>query len=167
MDSLSTVSESMPARTLPRTLLLIGRIALGLVFLYAAYSKLYFNGSWHLNDYQFFFGMVIDSYHILPIDAVQIMGRLLPWVEFVLGVLLIAGVWVRWAAAAASLLLVVFIAAMWRAKILGLEINCGCFGNNEKLGNATLIRDTGFLLFSLAITAAAFLLKKPSPRVSS
>ena len=36
---------------------------------------------------------------------------------------------------------VMFIGAMARAKILGLEINCGCFGNNEKLGTATLIRD--------------------------
>ena len=45
----------------PRTLLLLGRVALGVIFIYAAYTKLYFNGGWHFGDYQFFFGMVINS----------------------------------------------------------------------------------------------------------
>ena len=31
----------------PRALLLLGRVALGIIFIYAAYTKLYFNGGWH------------------------------------------------------------------------------------------------------------------------
>jgi uncharacterized membrane protein YphA (DoxX/SURF4 family) len=153
--------------TWPRALFVIGRIALGLIFLYAAYAKLHFEGEWHLRDYHFFFAMAIDSYKMLPISAVQVMARVLPWFELALGGLLIAGVAVRWIGSITSGLLLVFIGAMTRAKILGLEINCGCFGNNEKLGTATLIRDSSLLVLALAVTIGAFLLKKRRDTVSS
>jgi uncharacterized membrane protein YphA (DoxX/SURF4 family) len=151
----------------PRTLLVLGRVALGLIFLYAAYAKLHFDGEWHLRDYRFLFAMAIDSYKILPISAVQLMARVLPWFELALGGLLIAGVAVRWIGSITSGLLLVFIGAMTRAKILGLEINCGCFGNNEKLGTATLIRDSSLLVLALAVTVGAFLIKKQRNTVSS
>jgi uncharacterized membrane protein YphA (DoxX/SURF4 family) len=151
----------------PRTLLVLGRVALGLIFLYAAYAKLHFDGEWHLRDYHFLFAMAIDSYKILPISAVQLMARVLPWFELALGGLLIAGVAVRWIGSITSGLLLVFIGAMTRAKILGLEINCGCFGNNEKLGTATLIRDSSLLVLALAVTVGAFLIKKQRNTVSS
>jgi len=151
----------------PRTFLVLGRVALGLIFLVAAYAKLHFEGEWHLRDYQFFFAMAIDSYKMLPISAVQWMAQILPWFELALGALLIAGVAVRWIGSITSGLLLVFIGAMTRAKILGLEINCGCFGNNEKLGTATLIRDSSLLVLALAVTIGAFLLKKRQDTVSS
>jgi uncharacterized membrane protein YphA (DoxX/SURF4 family) len=144
----------------PGALLVMGRVALGLIFVYAAYAKLHFEGEWHLRDYHFFFAMAIDSYKMLPISAVQIMARVLPWFELALGALLIAGVAVRWIGLITSSLLLVFIGAMTRAKILGLEINCGCFGNNEKLGTATLIRDSSLLILALAVTIGAFVIKK-------
>jgi uncharacterized membrane protein YphA (DoxX/SURF4 family) len=151
----------------PRTLLVIGRVALGLIFIVAAYTKLHFAGEWHLRDYQFFFAMAIDSYKMLPISAVQWMAQILPWFELALGALLIAGVAVRWIGLVTSGLLLVFIGAMTRAKMLGLEINCGCFGNNEKLGTATLIRDSSLLILALAVTIGAFLIKQRRDKVSS
>jgi len=151
----------------PGTLLVIGRVALGVIFLIAAYAKLHFAGEWHLRDYQFFFAMAIDSYKMLPISAVQLMAQVLPWFELALGILLIAGIGLRVIGTITSGLLLVFIGAMTRAKILGLEINCGCFGNNEKLGAATLIRDSSLLVLALAVTIGAFLIKKRRERVSS
>jgi len=151
----------------PRTLLIIGRVALGLIFIVAAYTKLHFAGEWHLRDYQFFFAMAIDSYKMLPISAVQWMAQILPWFELALGALLIAGVAVRWIGLITSGLLLLFIGAMTRAKMLGLEINCGCFGNNEKLGTATLIRDSSLLILALGVTIGAFLIKKRQDKVSS
>ena len=168
MATSAAVSESSPQpRAWPRALLALGRIALGLIFLFAAYSKLYFDGAWHLRDYHFFFSMAIDSYKMLPLSVVEGMARTLPWFELLLGVLLIAGAGLRWVGSITSALLLVFIGAMTRAKILGLEINCGCFGNNEKLGTATLIRDSSLLLLALAVTIGAFLLKKRRATVSS
>ena len=159
-------TSSRPAAW-PRTLLVLGRIALGLIFLYAAYAKLHFEGEWHLRDYHFLFAMAIDSYKILPIAAVQLMARVLPWFELALGGLLVAGVAVRWVGSITSGLLLVFIGAMTRAKILGLEINCGCFSNNEKLGTSTLIRDSSLLVLALAVTIGAFLIQKRRDKVSS
>ncbi len=143
-----------------QALLVLGRIALGLIFVYAAYAKLHFEGEWHLRDYHFFFAMAIDSYKMLPLSAVQLLARVLPWFELALGVLLIAGFGLRWMGSLTSGLLLVFIGAMARAKILGLEINCGCFGNNEKLGTATLIRDSSLLVLALAVTIGAFVVAK-------
>jgi uncharacterized membrane protein YphA (DoxX/SURF4 family) len=151
----------------PRTLLLLGRVALGVIFIYAAYTKLYFNGGWHFGDYQFFFGMVINSYNILPLAAVNWAALILPWFEFLLGILLIAGVGLRWTGMIASALLLLFIGAMTRAYMNGLEIMCGCFGNNEKLGPLTLLRDSSMLIPALGVTIGAFLIKKPKPTVSS
>ena len=99
----------------PRVLLVIGRVALGWIFLYAAYTKLHFDGEWHFGDYHFFFAMAIDSYKMLPLSAVQLMARVLPWFELVLGALLIAGIGLRWTGVVASGLLIVFIVAMMRA----------------------------------------------------
>ena len=168
MATTAIPSETAPRPAAwPRTLLVLGRVALGLIFLVAAYAKLHFAGEWHLRDYQFFFAMAIDSYKMLPISAVQWMAEILPWFELALGALLIAGVAVRWIGSITSGLLLVFIGAMTRAKILGLEINCGCFGNNEKLGAATLIRDSSLLVLALVVTVGAFLIKKRQDKVSS
>jgi uncharacterized membrane protein YphA (DoxX/SURF4 family) len=155
------VSESeSPVRPWPRALLLLGRVVLGAIFLFAAYTKLYFNGGWHLGDYHFFFGMAINSYNLLPVWAVELLARVLPWFELALGIFLIMGIGLRSSGLLASALLTVFIAAMTRAYIMGLEIVCGCFGNNEKLGPWTLIRDSSLLVLALAVTLGAFLMKK-------
>ena len=159
-------SQSQP-RAWPRVLLVLGRVVLGAIFLYAAFAKLYFDGAWHLHDYHFFFAMAIDSYKMLPLSVVEWMARILPWFELLLGALLIVGIGLRWAGSITTALLLVFIGAMTRAKILGLEINCGCFGNNEKLGTATLIRDSSLLVLALAVTIGAFLIKRRRAGVSS
>jgi uncharacterized membrane protein YphA (DoxX/SURF4 family) len=168
MATSAVVSEtSVRPAAWPRGLLLLGRVALGVIFIYAAYTKLHFNGGWHFGDYHFFFGMVISSYNILPIGAVEWAARILPWFELLLGVLLIAGVGLRWTGLLASALLILFIGAMTRAYMNGLEIMCGCFGNNEKLGPLTLLRDSSMLIPALGVTIGAFLIKKPKSTVSS
>ncbi len=45
-SAISAETSARPAAW-PRALLLIGRVALGVVFLVAAYTKLHFNGAWH------------------------------------------------------------------------------------------------------------------------
>src|SRR5579883_3622296 len=98
MSQTSPIAIAQPrARTkLASILLALARILLGAVFIYAAYAKLHFNGSWHLRDYYFLFAMGIDSYKMLPLSVVEVMARILPWLELALGVLLIAGAGLRW-----------------------------------------------------------------------
>ena len=165
-SAISSETSVRPAAW-PRALLFIGRVALGLIFLIAAYTKFHFNGGWHFGDYHFFFGMAIDSYNLLPLWAVQLLARGLPWFEVALGLLLISGIGLRWTGLAACALLLVFISAMTRAYLLHLEIVCGCFGNSEKLGPLTLVRDGSLLVLAIAVTAGAFLTTKPKGAVSS
>jgi uncharacterized membrane protein YphA (DoxX/SURF4 family) len=166
-------TTAIPSETSPRTavwpkaLLAIGRVALGLIFLVAAYTKFHFNGNWHFGDYHFFFAMAIDSYNMLPLRAVELMARVLPILEAVLGALLISGLGLRWVASITSALLLVFIGAMTRALILHIQIKCGCFGNDEPLTIFTLLRDSTLLVLALAVTVGAFLIKKRQGTVSS
>jgi len=145
----------------------MGRIALGAIFLVAAYAKLHFNGGWHFGDYQFFFAMAIDSYNMLPMGAVVFMARVLPIFEAVLGVWLVSGIGLRLSGSITSALLLVFIGAMTRALILHIQIKCGCFGNDEPLTIWTLLRDSTMLVLALAVTAGAFLIRKRQGTVSS
>ena len=124
---------------------LAGRLALGGIFVYAAYAKVHFDGQWHLHDYYFFFAMAIDSYRMLPLTIVEWMARVLPWIELGLGALLLIGLGdaMGWPSRSTIALLVVFMAAMARAKMLGLEINCGCFGNRSENLHTELLLDSG------------------------
>jgi uncharacterized membrane protein YphA (DoxX/SURF4 family) len=133
------------------------RTALGAVFVYAAYTKLFqfTDGRMHLLPWQLF-AMAIDSYQLLPSWAVEALARTLPWFELLIGVLLLVGRWTRFATATTSLLLVVFLTLIVRAYLKGQEISCGCFSNNEPISWKTLLRDGSMLAGSLFVTAMAF-----------
>ena len=120
------------------------RLALAGVFLYAAYTKL--RQPWLL------FAMSIDSYQVLPEWAVLSLGRTLPWLELLLGLLLALGFGLRYVAAGATVLLAAFFALMLRAFIKGMGIDCGCFGLGEAISARTLMRDGLLVAGALALT---------------
>jgi uncharacterized membrane protein YphA (DoxX/SURF4 family) len=131
-----------------RVLILLGRVALGVIFLYAAYTKLRL--PWAI------FAMSINSYQVLPEPLVIFIARVLPWLELALGVLLIAGWKLRYVAAATSALLLGFFVLMVRSYFKGLGIDCGCFGVGEALSVGTLTRDGVLVILSIVLTVAAF-----------
>ena len=137
--------DSRPARML----MLLGRVGLGVIFIYAAYTKLRL--PWAI------FAMSINSYQVLPEPLVVFIARVLPWLELVLGVLLIVGWKLRYVAATTSALLLGFFVIMLRSYFKGLGIDCCCFGVGEALSARTLARDGFLVAVSLAITIAAFL----------
>ena len=96
--------------------------------------------------------MSIDAYQLLPEWAVLTLGRTIPWLELALGLMLAAGVALRYTAGIASVLLAAFFAIMLQAYIKGMGIDCGCFGLGEKISPLTLTRDGIFL--AMAITLA-------------
>ncbi len=131
-----------------RWLVLVLRLILGAVFVYAAYTKL--RQPWLL------FAMSIDSYQLLPEWAVLTIARTLPWLELLLGLALMAGYGLRYTATAASALLVAFFSVMLRSYAKGLGIDCGCFGVGEALSARTLARDGLLMAASVFLAAAAF-----------
>jgi len=142
-----------------RTLALLGRLAMGGMFLYAAYTKL--RQPWML------FAFSVTSYQLLPEWAVVAVARTVPWLELGLGLLLIAGYGLRYAAAGASALLLLFFGVMLRSYFLGLGIDCGCFGLGEKLGVSTLVRDGFLVLLSVALAVVAFRIPRGTQRIEA
>lgn len=162
---------AMPAapfsRRYVRIALLIARLALGVLFLYAAYAKLHYAGAWHLRDYHFLFAFGINSYEMLSPENALLLARVLPWLEVALGVLLLSGIALRWVGSATTLLLIVFMYALARAAINGLAINCGCFGNESTSPARELVVDSALLLTAVAVTVGAFFSHRASgPPVS-
>jgi uncharacterized membrane protein YphA (DoxX/SURF4 family) len=135
-----------------RIAIIVLRLIVGGIFVYAAWTKL--SEPWQL------FAMNIDSYRVLPIPMVEFVARALPWFEAAIGLLVMAGIWLRISSTAVSLLLLVFFSLMVRAYISGMEINCGCFGTGEPISWKTLLRDGALLAAALTITATAFLSRR-------
>src|SRR5260370_35087417 len=109
MSQASTIAIERPrTKSKARFFVLAGRIVLGVIFVYAAYTKLHFAGAWHVRDYYFFFAMGIDSYKMLPLTIVQWMAKALPWLELALGAVLVIGAGVRWAGLVGRRVLVLF-----------------------------------------------------------
>jgi uncharacterized membrane protein YphA (DoxX/SURF4 family) len=134
-----------------RALVFAGRIALALVFLWAAIAKLH--DPWEL------FAMDLDSMHVLPAAWVTFVARTLPWFELLLGILLAVGIRMKYVASAATALLGVFFTVMVWLYLRGFQGDCGCFGPGEQLGPKTLARDAALLLLSVWVTWEAF--KRP------
>ncbi|MGB6483502.1 MAG: MauE/DoxX family redox-associated membrane protein [Candidatus Acidiferrales bacterium] len=155
-----------------RILLLLGRLALAIIFLNAAYGKLRPQNAvpWTLNSLKVtpsslglsmtFFAFQVDSYHMLPEWGVNLVARTLPWAELALVILLLAGIGLQYVAAVTTLLLAALLAVVIRAYALHLAINCGCFGPNEKLTGWTVARDGSFFVLGVAVTIGAFILHR-------
>ncbi len=129
--------------------LLVLRIGMGLMFLYAAWTKL------RLPWIQV--AMTVEAYELLPPWGVEFVARTLPWGELLLGLWLLAGKWLRAAALASTALLGAFIVVLTRSYLKGMQIDCGCFGEGDPISPLTLARDGGLFAASLALAILAFL----------
>ena len=72
---------------------------------------------------------VVHGYEILPAPAEELVARVMPWAEFILGVFLALGLWLRPVILTLWAMNTVFIGALASALIRRLPIqDCGCFG---------------------------------------
>jgi uncharacterized membrane protein YphA (DoxX/SURF4 family) len=108
----------------------------------------------------------VRAYELLPAGLTTLVGWGLPFLELVLGLLLLAGIAVRPAALAAAALLVVFLAAVASAAARGLSIDCGCFGGGGPVppGQTAYAAEVARDLALLA--AAGWLVARPQSRLS-
>jgi uncharacterized membrane protein YphA (DoxX/SURF4 family) len=134
----------------------VGRVILGGVFVVAGASKLPDPDA---------AVRAVRAYRLLPEWLVAPVAFGLPVLEIAVGLALLAGVFVRTAALASAVLLVVFLVGVGSAWARGLQIDCGCFGGGGQLAAGQhpnyapdIARDLGFLLL------AVFLLVWPRTR---
>lgn len=131
----------------------LARLGLGAVWLWAGISK--------LGDPRLFV-QAVRAYDMTPEWLSKAVGYGLPVLEVCLGVLLVAGVAVRLAAAASGVLLLVFLAGILQAAARGLKLDCGCFGGGGGQTAAPthytldVLRDLGLLVLAVFLVLWSF-----------
>jgi len=126
-------------------LALIARLYLGYVFIYACLHKIIDPGA---------FAVDVATYQILPLGLINLTALILPWVELLSGVMMVAGFRVRAAALLMAGMMLVFMAALGWALYQGLDMSCGCFASSSEhdpISSMTMLRDTGWLILCLYV----------------
>lgn len=132
-----------------KTLGILARLALGLVFLAAAAGKIVDPAA---------LAKIIHNYRILPDDLINLAALTLPWVEVVVAACLLTGFSTRGASLVGVVLLAVFLAAMGYAYAQGYDTQCGCFTTkaDDAISPATFVRDGGLFLLALFVAIDSF-----------
>jgi uncharacterized membrane protein YphA (DoxX/SURF4 family) len=127
-------------------------ILLGGVFLYASFEKIAAPRAFAKIVYHYQLAGPNAFFGVTPANVLAVT---LPWLEAVIGVLLVTGLWRREAAGIAAFLLVVFLAAVSYALVQGIDIaNCGCFsvtGDGRAAGWKLLAGDTALLVAAVYV----------------
>jgi uncharacterized membrane protein YphA (DoxX/SURF4 family) len=98
--------------------------------------------------------VAVRAYDLLPKLGVALVAGVLPWLEIVIGLLLLAGIATRAVAVVSAVLLLGLMAGVAQARARGLSIDCGCFGGGGAVDpeqttyGLELLRDAGFLLMA-------------------
>lgn len=132
-----------------RWLGVLARMLLGVVFLLAAWDK--------IAD-PMAFAKIIRNYQILPDNMIGAVALVLPWIEVVVSICLVAGCATRGAGLSASLMMFVFIGAMAWTRHKGISTQCGCFTTKaeDAISLETFIRDGSIFVLALLVTVHAF-----------
>jgi uncharacterized membrane protein YphA (DoxX/SURF4 family) len=131
-----------------RIVWMLCRIVFGAVFVYAGALKMADAAGFAAN---------IFNYQILPARMVYGAAMVLPAVEVVCGLALMANCLARGASVILNALMVAFMGAMGWAVARGLDVDCGCFGGGaQSVGKETLIRDAVILAVGLVALWGAF-----------
>ena len=136
---------------------LLARLILGGVLFAAGYLKI---GTPDKSQ------MAVRAYEMLPISIANLLGLVLPFVEVVIGALLILGSLTRFMAVLGGFTMIVFIIAIAQAWARGLNIYCGCFGGGGSVAPGEtkylqeILRDIGLVFL------AAYLIRYPSTKFS-
>ena len=128
-------------------IILFARVVLGGVFIFASLDKISNPEA---------FATAISNYHVLPFGLENLLALILPWLEFLAGVCIIAGIMVDGAAIMIIIMNIVFILAISQALARGISIECGCFSvsspeTGDNIGLITIIRDFGYLILAFLV----------------
>lgn len=158
---------------LRRAVILIARLVLGGIFVYAGISKVFFPNThlWPMFFLKFSistnlatFGQQVESYKLLSPAGVEFVAHTLPFTEVFLGLMLLIGWGLRIWASLVTLIMLGFLTVVTRAYLLHMNINCGCFATPEPLTGMTVVRDSLFVGLAVLMTVLAFIeARQPHP----
>ena len=135
------------------------RLGLGCLFLYSSLPKM-------RQPYDFLSS--VYNYELVGPKLGVLIAMMLPWLELLVGVCLVGGIFVGGALLVSIAMGVMFTFVIASALYRGLNISCGCFSTSiaEQVGYTTLIRACGILLFSIAAYISA-IASRPSLRAET
>ena len=138
-----------------RYVILLSRFVLGIIFIYASIDKIIDPIS---------FSSTIDNYHISPYSLNNIAALVIPWLELIIGVFLICGIFINGSSFIAILLLLFFIFILTQALLRGINVDCGCFDlNADTLEDSQLrIKMIRRILEDILFLVLAFIINKGS-----
>jgi uncharacterized membrane protein YphA (DoxX/SURF4 family) len=144
-----------------RVALLLGRIALGAVFIVAAAPKIADPPG---------FAHMVSNYLLVPAPAVNFLALFLPWIEMLAGIALVTGLFGRTGARVSAALLVVFLLAIGINLARDHAVQCGCFDvHAAEKSHAQLIGEMRWVVardLGLLAVAAGFSLSKEARRTA-
>jgi len=103
-----------------KNVITISRVLFAAVFLFSAILKIYDPVS---------FLKTVNNYNLLPLTYVNLFVIIIPWIEFVSGLLLLFNFYPKENSVILLSLLFIFTVAVLTAISRGIDINCGCFGS--------------------------------------
>jgi uncharacterized membrane protein YphA (DoxX/SURF4 family) len=128
-------------RRLFYALLFVVRVALGCLFIYGSLPKI-------RQPYDFLSS--VYEYELLGPKLGMLVAMVLPWLELMVGVCLVGGIFVSGGLLACVIMAAAFTFAIASALYRGLEISCGCFGaTGDLITYWTLTRAVLVFLFSV------------------
>ena len=104
---------------------------MGIVFIYASYSKILDPISFSNN---------IQNYGVTPIYIENLISLILPWIELFIGIGLISGIKYKASIDISIYMMIAFILLISQAYLRGKSIDCGCFFNDISAENAATKR---------------------------
>ncbi|NHA67224.1 DoxX family protein [Phycicoccus flavus] len=122
------VGTEAPDRRRERVLDVVGllaRLFLGVVLVVAGAAKV---------GHPLTSQRAVQAYELLPNGVAGWVGLALPFLEIVLGAMLVLGLFTRPVAVVSTLLMVAFVIGISQAWARGLTIDCGCFGGGGQIG---------------------------------
>ena len=103
---------------------------------------------------------MVYNCQILPGSFINVTAIVLPWMELILGSLLVIGLWIPGSVLLANLLFLAFFGSLFFNLARGLNIHCGCFSTStegDPLTTWYVIRDGVFLLLGGYLFYGVFL----------
>lgn len=122
------------------------RLVLGVIFIYASIHKIMEPAP---------FAKIIYGYYLFPDSSINLIAITLPYIEFLCGVFLMAGIFPVSSSLIITAMLAAFMIAISINLIRGHEFDCGCFSVKNSGEHASplelLIRDALYIALSLHI----------------
>ena len=106
---------------------LIFRIILGIIFIYASYDKILDPAAFSKNIHNFH---ITDNF----VWVENLVALILPWLELIVGVFLIFGVFLEGTTSITIGLYIFFIIILSQAVFRGIDVHCGCFKTEADTG---------------------------------